>query len=244
MQPGSVIEFDVRTPVADAGLRSNVAHALSLGLPEVAPEAAGFVRIVANGPSARQAPLSGPTAAVNGSLALFGEKGPTYWIGCDPQAHLADFLKTPPEDTTYLVASKCDPSVFEALKGRRVLVWHIDDHSTWELVGDRDPVMCAVSVTICAFELLERIGFDRFETWGCDGCFMGGAGHAVPQAETSPFKTVVVGRRSFNSTNSWALEAEDAVNKFRWRCPNVTVKGGGMIGAILDYLVPQMSEAA
>lgn len=229
------VEFDVRTPTAD--LTAHVVSALARGLPDLGSEAGeGFLRIVANGPSGSQAPLDGPTLAVNGALRLFTERGlhPTYWAACDPQELVANFLTDPPKDTVYLVASKCHPKVFDALRERQVIVWHIDDYETWDLVKDRDPVPTACSITLTVFNVMERLGFDRFETWGWDGCRFDGRENAVQQQNSGDRKTVIVGDKQFDTSATWALEAQDAVRKLPGY--RVDVKGGGMIGAILEYM--------
>lgn len=236
----SEVEFEIRTPTDDAGLVRNVEHALSLGLPEIVtgPHRSQRLKIIANGPTARSAPLGGPTLALNGALRSCLSRGvaPAWWAACDPQPLVADFLAEAPEATTYLVASKCDPAVFRALKGRNVLLWHIDDFATWDLVKDRNPVSTAVSITICAFELGERLGFSRFETWGWDGCYIDGLDHASPQAHRATDIENEVGDQVFSTTTSWALEAQDAYHKFSLTPRDVEIRGPGMIGAILRYL--------
>ena len=185
MSLGGDIEFAIRTPVSEEQLAANVADCLSRGLPEVefsSPQLATLT-ILANGPSAREYDFGGPTLALNGALKLCVERGvaPEYWAACDPQEHVADFLQHAPAETSYLVCSKCHPSVFEALKDRRVLVWHLDDFGPWDLIKDRNPVSLGVSITIVAFELAERLGYSTFETWGWDGCYVGGQSHAMAQ---------------------------------------------------------------
>lgn len=236
---GREVEFDVRVPVADDGLALNVASALARGLPEIPamlPEP-DLVTIVANGPSARECSFAGPTLALNGALRLFVERGtaPTYWAACDPQPVVAEFLKDAPESTIYLVASKCHPSVFDALKDRKVLVWHVDDCGTWDLVKDRNAISTGVSITIVSFELMSRFGFSRFETWGWDGCYLNGQDHAAPQAHSGTDLEMQVGINRFRTTTTWALEAQDAYHKLTITPRNVKVRGGGMIGAVLQY---------
>src|SRR5580765_5062864 len=176
MEALTEVEFVVSTPVSDEDLVANVRHALTLGLPELCDfEYAwnGPLTVVASGPSALKAPFDGKTLAINGALGLFTRAGraPTYWVACDPQELVADFLDEMPESTTYLIASKCHPKVFERLRDRKVILWHVHDECTWELTKERQPVARAVSVTICAFELMARLGWRRFDTWGWDGCF-------------------------------------------------------------------------
>ena len=127
--PGSRIEFSLQTPCSDDVCRANIALSLGLHLPEV--KARKRLTVIAGGPSAKYAlPCEGDTVALNGALRLFTKQGlsPTYWACCDPQPLVADFLAEAPYDTVYLVASKCDPSVFERLALHRVRLWHVRDY--------------------------------------------------------------------------------------------------------------------
>ncbi len=239
----SQVEFEVLTPVSDDVLIANVHHALSLGLSELRDYEYpwnGALRVVANGPSARRAELDGKTLAINGALGLFTKSGrvPTYWIACDPQELVADFLDNPPMSTTYLIASKCHPKVFERLKDRNVVVWHVHDEATWPLVRDRDPVARGVSVTICCFEVMARLGWRKFDTWGWDGCFMDGEAHAVPQGEIESNVTIECDEMSFKSTHSWGLESQDAIMALRGFPFPIHIHGMGMIGEILKTYLP------
>lgn len=241
MDDRPVIEFDVRTPLDDETLRRNVIHALSLGLTEAHPakfpRSQPHLKVIAGGPSARQAPLDGATLTVNNALQLFTDAGkaPTYWAGCDPQAHLADFLHDAPANTIYLVCSKCDPSVFEALRDRKVILWHIDDPCVWDLVEHRSPVQTACSITLTSFSLMRMLGYETFETWGWDGCYMDGKHHANDQIHVGNDIEIVVGDKTFQTTTNWALETQDADDKIVGHGHRVTIRGGGMIGAILKY---------
>lgn len=234
------ITFDIHTPLDDAALRDHVKRALALDLPELgyAPHRPGCVRIIANGPSARNAPLEGQTLALNGSLRLFTNKGqaPVWWAACDPQELVADFLDVMPAATHYLVASKCHPKVFETLmkRGRQITVWHLDDQATWDLVEHRDPIRIAPSVTLTSFELMERLGWRAFETWGWDGCYLDGLHHAVPQDHIQGGIQIEVGHKTFDTTATWALEAENAVTRLGDYPHPLEINGGGMIGAVLE----------
>lgn len=246
------VNFDVRTPADGDQLSANIAHALSLKLPEADDKPNRKVIIVANGPSARLFDIkardhSVPTVSINGSLKLFTQIGeaPTYWMACDPQTLVADFLIEPPVMTRYLVASKCDPLVFEMLKGRDVALWHVDDH---DATKGRRRVRVASSVTLCAFQLLRRMGFREFEVYGWDGCFgEDGSHHATEPARALPEGVISLtvgatqtgpdqyeGGRPFATTSTWACEAQDAVRLLQHRDYDVTIHGDGMIKAILE----------
>lgn len=249
MNEGPEIHFNVSTPLDDEAIIAHVAHALSLGLTEAAPthfpRSQPHLKVIASGPSARKAPLDGATLAVNGGLKLFADAGktPTYWAGCDPQAHLADFLRDPPRNTIYLLASKCHPDVFEALKHRKVVLWHIDDPCVWDLIEHRNPIMTACSITLTSFGLMRMLGYETFETWGWDGCYMDGLHHANDQIHVGNNVEIVVGDKTFQTTTNWALECQDAEDKICGLGHKVTIRGGGMIGAILKYRNPCQSAA-
>lgn len=228
------ITFDVKTPRSGAVLRWNTAQALALDLPSATPEPKAL-RIIAGGPTALEAPLhGGDTLALNGALRLYGETGPTYWAACDPQECVADFVRSAPRNTIYLVAAQCHPSVFAALEGRDVRVWNVDCPDTRSLTPDGVPT--AVSITLVAMQLMARLGYRRFETWGWDGCYFDGKSHASEQAHNADDITVrLEGREGlFETTSTWAAEAQDAVTLLATADFKVDVKGGGMFAAILD----------
>lgn len=228
------IEFAVHTPLSGPVLRSHAYHALSLGLPEATP-LRGPLKIIANGPSAMSADTSGETLAVNGALKLFARGvGPTYWAACDPQEIVASFIPdNPPTNTIYLVASHCHPKVFEKLKGRDVRLWHVDNPDTRDLTVDGVPT--AVSITLVVMQLMGRMGYRRFETWGWDGCYLDGRDHAVGQAHSGDNITIRVGDHdTFDTTSTWAAEAQDAVMLLSMADFRVKINGLGMFKAICD----------
>ncbi len=240
------VEFDVQLPTTDAVLHEHVLHALSLGLVEAErrpyQRSQPHLKVIASGPSAKLATLDGATLAVNNALQLFTDqdKSPTYWAGCDPQQHLADFLKNPPTNTIYLVASKCHPDVFEALKDRKVILWHVDDPCILDLVGIERMVPTACSITLTSFGLMEMLGYTTFEVWGWDACYQDGKSHANDQIHAGqdvrigvPDETQPDGYRYFHTTNSWALEAQDAMDKLP--AFNVSIMGDGFIAARAAY---------
>ena len=241
MDGASPITFEVSTPAAD--LQAHIDHALSLGLPE-ADSKQKTLNLIANGPSANDIPwadLKGDTMALNGSIALFGPRGPTYWIGCDPQASLSQFLHNAPKNTVYLIASKCHKDVFDVLltQRRMIRLWHVTDVP---IPGKRQ-VPCAVSVTLCAMMLANRLGYRRIDVWGWDCCFKGEEHHAGPGTlSTTPDRRFIeVGdgpnSKHFESTATWACEAKDAsgiLPVLRWCGTDVFIHGGGMMAAILE----------
>jgi hypothetical protein len=239
MISGTPIEFEVRTPATQDRLKKQVAWSRSRGYAEIqeAQPRPGVMTIIANGPSAVLAPFSDtPTAALNGSIRLFTDRGlhPTFWAACDPQAMVANFVKTAPVNTSYLLASKCHPRTFKALKNRNVRIWHIDD-----LDGLPGAVPTATSITLTALSLFRRMGWREFRVFGWDGCYMAGADHAVPQRHKRVMDVdVEVNGRTFKTTSTWALEVQDAVNQLAGADYRVTIEGDGLIKAVVGALLP------
>lgn len=245
MDGEGVIQFAISTPRND--LRAHIDHALSLGLPE-AESSHRQISLIANGPGALGYDFDTPgeTIAVNGALKLFTDRGkaPDYWICCDPQGP-GDNTVTPidflsgelPDRTTYLVASKCHPGLFERLKGKDVWLWHVNDVP----VPGKRQIPCAVSVTICALLLLHRppFSYTRVDTYGWDCCFSGEDHHAGPGAlSNTPGRIIIeVGDGDFyNSTSTWACEVRDATGVLpvlRWCGTDVVIHGPSMLAAIV-----------
>lgn len=239
-----IVGFDLRLPANDAELRSNVEHALSLDLDDLPrmPVRPDPLAIIANGPSARSFPAwfwdqhGARSLALNGALRLFRTSKPTWWAACDPQPLVADFLADPPADTTYLIASKCHPSVFEALKDRSVMLWHLAEPVYLDLVRDRDPVRLGPTVTICALELADRLGFAKTETWGWDACYLDGINHAAEQGHDGTGNIdFEFGGQTFRTTRNWMFEALRAADRFEDTPRDITIHGGGMIAAMQRF---------
>lgn len=180
--PGTQITgFDYVLPASKDEIAGQVQAALLRGLPEALERKA--LRVIANGPSAKDAPLDGETLALNGALELFFNAGrvPTYWAACDSQGFVADFLPdAPPKNITYFVASRCHPGVFDKLRGCDVRVWHPKEGG---LDGRRSiPRNC--SITLSALWLMFELGYTDFDVWGWDACYgADGSHHAGSQVQ-------------------------------------------------------------
>ena len=47
-----------------------------------------------------------------------------YCAVCDPDPVMANYLRKPCKDTTYLISSHANSSVYEALDGQNIVMWH------------------------------------------------------------------------------------------------------------------------
>lgn len=236
---GRVIEFDIKTPLTDEIIGHQIIAALKRDLPEADGDQLQSLTVVANGPSAHQAfkrTTDFPVLALNGALKLFTKRGlaPDYWACCDPQELVAGFLEDAPETTRYFVASKCHPAVFDALKGRDIRLWHIDDYP----IADRRAVPRAVSITLCAMTLMNRLGYRHFDVYGWDACYIDGLHHASDDQfralEPSDI-TLECDGKLFQTTHTWAAEVQDAIWQLAVADYDVTINGSGMVQAIREF---------
>ena len=229
------IEFEFVVPPENVS-RANIEANHKLGLKQSCDDAS-VLRIIANGPSSLDAPLDGPTLALNGAYNLFMNSGrfPTMWAACDPQGLVADFLPdTLSPETLYLPASKCDPKVFAKLEGLNKRIWDVADYVT-----TGRPVYCASSITSCSIGLMVQRGWTRFEVWGWDCCFLDGRHHAHEQQGVG-VETIEIecdGRR-FVTTRTWLAEALDVANKlkpvFDYMGLEIVLKGDGFLKHFLN----------
>jgi hypothetical protein len=169
--------------VVDAGGRQeNLDKVLALGLPSVEkqPARAGQLAIVASGPSVRDyldelRTWPGEIWAINGAYDYLLDEGivPHGFFAIDPLPGLADYVQRARPETTFLVASTCDPSVFEALEGSKVKIFHpyADDVTYPEgagMIGGG-----TTSVTRAPYLALVE-GWRDIVLFGCDSSYQGG----------------------------------------------------------------------
>lgn len=138
--------------------------------------------------------------------------------GIRPDAHV--LLDSRPNNVTFLtgidcqyfVASQCDPSVFEALADKRVLLWHaINNPEEAQLIGEQYdawmPVQGGNTIALRSLRLFQILGYHRFELFGFDSCNIEGRHHAYPQEAADDMEETVMecsGRR-FRVT-AWQIQ--------------------------------------
>jgi hypothetical protein len=125
--------MQLRTICTDYQIAQNIAYALNTGAPEfteIVPAHDRTVSICGSAPSLKQTykHLTGDIWACNDAGWFLIERGiiPRYVMVWDPQPLVVDCLRVTHPDVTYLVASMCDPSVFDHLKARgcKFIIWH------------------------------------------------------------------------------------------------------------------------
>jgi len=104
---------------------------------------------------------------------------PTYCAVCDPDPVMANYLRAPDKNTKYLISSHCNSTVFEALKGYDVTMWHCwpigaGDQDAREYLQEKTPGWVAVgggcTVGLRAMTLAMMMGFNELHFFGFDSC--------------------------------------------------------------------------
>lgn len=194
----------------------------------------GPITVCGNGPSLADAGKpEGAIAAVNGAFRHLIERGirPKFAICGDSQEENAAFYATAPKGTMYLMASRCHPSVFEALAGRNVRVWHVSDAPEWHVIGAGRFINGGATTGLKALNLLRGLGFKQFDLLGYDSCYRDGEHHASPQPWNDGDKVMIatVSGKKFLTT-PWMLEqAAQAVQQFTHADYSVSVRGDGLL---------------
>ena len=98
---------------------------------------------------------------------------PEYCAICDPDPIMANYLRSPQRETKYLVSTHADKSVFDALEGMPIALWHcgpIDE----KLLNEIDPGWHAVgggcTVGLRGLSIAIMLGYSNIHFFGFDSC--------------------------------------------------------------------------
>ena len=115
---------------------------------------------------------------------------PTFCAVCDPDPITANYLRKPDKWTTYLVASQCHSSVFDALEGHEIIQWHCwpvgsDAETGKAFLNEKTPGWLAVgggcTVGLRALSMVVMMGYSDVHFFGFDSCMsMNDDHHAYP----------------------------------------------------------------
>ena len=120
-----------------------------------------------------------PIVTVSGAHDFLVERGviPDFHVDCDPREHKVKMLKMPQKETTYLMATVCHPSWWEALKGQNIKLWHLINGNDMETVswvaknhpeGMKSMIGGGSTVGMRAMNVMAVLGFRRFNFHGMD----------------------------------------------------------------------------
>lgn len=141
---------------------------------------------------------------VNGAYNWCIERNiiPSLQIVMDARATNVRFLSPALPRCHYMLASQCDPALWDAVEGRpSVWIYHVgvndetveskkvlDDYylGQWHALGG------GTTVGTRAIFVLRTLGYYRMEVFGMDSCWMGSEHHAYAQPENSTDKNYAV----------------------------------------------------
>lgn len=143
----------------------------------------------------------------------------------------------------FFIASQCDPSIFDALQHKKVILFHIDIPKIGEYVPGDKPIQAiggGSTVGLMAMCIAYTQGFRDIHLYGYDSSYKDGAGHAYNQVQTEDAVEAFVNGRTFQST-PWMVtqttQWQTLANSLRSLGCGITVHGEGL----LPYLAWCMS---
>lgn len=129
--------------------------------------------------------------ALNGTHDWLVEHGfrPSAMIMVDSRPENVRFVQNPVDGCKYFIASQCHPSVFDALEGHEVYIWHANNNIGEESIledyylGNFRFIIGGSTVLLRGIWLMRTLGFMKMDVFGFDSCYMDGKHHAYEQPE-------------------------------------------------------------
>lgn len=195
------VKLSGRVNVPDWKILQNIRENIRRGLPQLK----GFqpvddpIMIAAGGPSLKRyiknikkkRDNGRKVVTVNGTHDFLLEHGirPSMHIMIDGRPFNKRFVENAQDDCAYFIASHCDPSVFDALDGKRVYIFHTDGDTEKTPIleeyyrGNFYYVRGGSTVTLRAINILTILGRKNQEIYGFDSCFLNKKHHSYDQPE-------------------------------------------------------------
>jgi hypothetical protein len=165
---------------------ANLKENLSRGLPFCSqlPEREGALAIVASAPSVSKHiekfyDWPGEVWAINGAYDYLLTQGvlPDGFFAIDPLPGLVEYVQNPQPETTFYIASTCDPSVLDALAGYNVRLFHGADENSDKFPKDQKVIFGGTTAVTRAPFLALLLGWRDITMFGIDSSY----------SETSPY---------------------------------------------------------
>jgi hypothetical protein len=153
----------------------------------------------------------------------------------------------PHADTTFLIGSRCHPTVFERLRDCRVIVWHAcGDHNILAYMEERgvmEPLINGGTTGVTrGIYVAYALGYRDFHLFGADSSFKDGESHVAGSLVHEHHFHVMVngGARWFDTTPQWAAQVEEMkimVPMFRERGEaRMKTYDDGMLGYVMSIM--------
>jgi hypothetical protein len=163
---------------------------------------------------------------------------PDMWVNLDPRDRTSGIQRLN-DHTIYMPASRCPPSTFDYLKGRKMLLWH-----SWapgpemEAIGPgKVAVGGGTTSGLRAVNIGYLLGFRHFIMYGYDSCNRADGLKRFTGEYTGPSVDIWVGGpegKKFNCNMAMAQQANEFQKLFSVMADiTVDVKGPGLIAEIM-----------
>ena len=237
--------------VGDSTVEANVLATLARGyvrFNEFQGIASGAASIVGSGPSLAwtHQDIVGDVIAVNGAHDFLIGKGiiPKYAMFWDAHPIAVKFAQKPHKDVTYLIASRCDPVMFEALNGYKVVVFHAHAADGLQRILEEnrvlEPMVAGGSAGVTRADFLAGwMGYTERHWFGIDGCYQDGESHAASGTDTGTRIKLKVYGKEFDTSMWMALQAGDLKALWpdlKWAGVKLHIHGTGMIPYVATFL--------
>ena len=181
--------YPMRAAVTMEAELRQIREAVNRGLPHIKLQTLrdDVACIVGFGPSLSETweQITHPCFTVSGAHDFLMERGivPDYHAECDGRDHKTKHLQNPNKQTTYLIATICNPKMFDQLDGCNVIRWHnANGRHVVDWIGENDPNTILIAggsvVGLSAIHIAGILGFRKFKLFGFDGNFRGNTRHA------------------------------------------------------------------
>lgn len=267
-----VFPKDLGLNVKESDIIEQVGLNIKRHLPQAQPHApnSNTVALVCGGPSlitmekelAKASWDGAKVVCVNGTYRWCIERNirPSAVVLLDAREFNARFVEPDVKGCRYLLASQCHPEAFELTLDRDVTIWHACSAGQPELdllndyyFGRCFPVTIGTTVAIRAVSLLRMLGFQNFDIFGLDSCWMDNKHHAYDQRENDRDQCIPVWltpegradlRKQFFCAPWMMKQAEDFQQLIRERGNDfrLNVRGDGLIASIMRFAAELGSE--
>lgn len=186
--------------------------------------------------------------ALNGSFDYLIGNGikPTAHFLVDARPGNVKFVQNPLVGVKYYIASQCDPSIFKALEGYDVTIFHCHTDGVQELLGDvKDKTVALLgggtTVAMKAALIAELLGYRKIHLFGLDSCYAGEKHHAYEQTMNDADRviTAVYGNRKFKLAPWMVGQAQDFIEFLERFTGILTVAGNGLLAHIAHSGIPE-----
>ena len=166
---------------------------------------------------------------------------PKFAMMWDPVSVMNDLI-TPHDAVTYLLASRCHPSIFKRFEKNKVVVWHADGDTNIKAILEEynkmEPIIFGGSTAVTrAMFVAVAMGYLDLHVFGIDSSTNGGS-HIKKSVVDKDYMQINCGGRWFETTPWLAVQAED----FKRIVPHL-VSCGVKITVYGDGLIPHIARA-